>query len=122
MRDASRVFSLGTPYAHPKVLGTCTRVRLLPNLGQRGESNPITSLVGLLLQLPWRVATAATIRAALVVATLGDVLLTRCSGSRLRVNLRPTHLIRELASELRGHGATKSALAVGSVQRLFGYV
>ena len=58
MRDASRVFGLGTHYAHPKVLGTCTRVRLLPNLGQRGESNPITSLVGLLLQLPRRVVTA----------------------------------------------------------------
>ena len=39
-----------------------------------------------LLQLP--VAVAAAIRAALVVATLGDVLLTRCSGSRLRVNLQ----------------------------------
>ena len=71
----------------------------------------------LLLQLPRRVA-AATVRAAGVVATLGDVLLTRCCGSRLRVNLLPTYLVGELAAELRGHGATKSALAVGSVQHL----
>ena len=73
------------------------------------------------LQLPRRVVVAAaTVRAALVVATLGDVLLTRCSGSRLRVNLLPTHLVGELAAKLRGYGATKSALAVGSVQHLGG--
>ena len=82
-----------------------------------------------LLQLPRRVASAAAIRAALVVATLGDVLLARCSGSRLRINLLPTYLVGELAAEglarrpegesqLRGHGATKSALAVGCVQHL----
>ena len=69
------------------------------------------------LQLPRRVAAAAAI-AALVVTTLGDVLLTRSSGSGLRINLLPTHLVGELAAELRGHGATKSALAVGSVQHL----
>ena len=83
----------------------------------------------------WRVVVAAAaIRAtiaALVVATLGDVLLTRCSGSSLRVNLLPTHLVGELAAEglarrpegesqLRGHGATEPALAVGSVQHLGG--
>ena len=66
-------------------------------------------------QLPARsVAVAAT----LVVATLGDVLLARCSGSSLRVNLHPTHLVGELAAELGGYGATQSALAVGSVQHL----
>ena len=57
------------------------------------------------LQLPRRVVVAtaaAAIRAALVVATLGDVLLTRSSGSGLRVNLLPTHLVGELAAELRG--------------------
>ena len=75
----------------------------------------------LLLQLPRRIAAAAIVT-AVVVATLGDVLLTRSSGSRLRVNLLPTHLVGELAAELRGHGATKSALAGGSVQRLLGYV
>ena len=75
----------------------------------------------LLLQLPRRVVVAAAaIRAALVVATLGDVLFTRSSGSRLRINLLPTHLVGELAAELRSHGATKSALAVGSVQHLGG--
>ena len=40
------------------------------------------------LQLPARSIAAAT----LVVATLGDVLFARCSGSSLRVNLLPTHL------------------------------
>ena len=65
------------------------------------------------LQLPALVAT-------LVVATLGDVLLARCSGSGLRVNLLPTHLVRELAAELGGYGATQSALAVGCVQHLGG--
>ena len=70
------------------------------------------------LQLPRRVVAAAVVAAALVVATLGDVLLAGCSGSGLRVNLLPTHLVGELAAELRGHGATQSALAVGSVQHL----
>ena len=86
----------------------------------------------LLLQLPRRVVVAAAaIRAAGVVATLGDVLLTGCSGSGLRINLHPTHLVGELAAEglarrpegesqLRGHGATESALAVGRVQHLGG--
>ena len=78
------------------------------------------------LQLPWSVAVAA-----LVVTALSDVLFARCSGSGLRVNLLPTHLVGELAAEglarrpegesqLRGHGATQSALAVGSVQHLGG--
>ena len=73
----------------------------------------------------------AALVAALIVATLGDVLFARCSGSGLRVNLLPTHLVGELAAEglarrpegesqLRGHGATQSALAVGSVQHLGG--
>ena len=53
-------------------------------------------------------------------ATLGDVILARCSGSSRRVNLLPTHLGRELAAELGGYGATQSALAVGSVQHLGG--
>ena len=44
---------------------------------------------------------ALVVAATLVVATLGDVLLARCSGSSLRVNLLPTHLVRELAAELR---------------------
>ena len=75
----------------------------------------------------WRVIIAATLASA----TLGDVLLARCSGSGLRVNLLPTHLVGELAAEglarrpegesqLGGHGATQSALAVGSVQHLGG--
>ena len=83
---------------------------------------------GLSLQLPaWRVVVAAT----LVVATLGDVLLARCSGSRCRVNLLPTYLVRELTAEglarrpegesqLGGYGATQSAPSVGSVQHLGG--
>ena len=65
------------------------------------------------LQLPALVA-------ALALATLGDVLFARCSGSRSRVNLLPTYLVRELAAELGGYGATQSALAVGSVQHLGG--
>ena len=64
----------------------------------------------------WRIV----VTAALVVAALGDVLFARCSGSCLRVNLHPTHLVRELAAELGGYGATQSALAVGSVQHLGG--
>ena len=74
------------------------------------------------LQLPRRVvvvvATAAIVLATLASATLGDVLFARCSGSCLRVNLLPTYLVGELAAELRGYGATQSALAVGSVQHL----
>ena len=63
---------------------------------------------------------AARVAAALVLATLGDVLLTRCSGSGLRVNLLPTYLVGELAAELGGYRATQSALAVGCVQHLGG--
>ncbi len=65
----------------------------------------------------WRIVVTA---AALVVATLGDVLFARCSGSSLRVNLLPTYLVGELAAELGGYGATQSALAVGCVQHLGG--
>ena len=68
------------------------------------------------LQLP--ASRAAALVAALASATLGDVLLARCSGSSLRVNLLPTHLVRELAAELGGYGATQSALPVGCVQHL----
>ena len=71
------------------------------------------------LQLPAS-RTAALVTATLVVATLGDVLLARCSGSSRRVNLLPTHLVGELAAELGGYGATQSALAVGCVQHLGG--
>ena len=69
---------------------------------------------GSALQLP------ALVTTTLVVATLGDVLFARCSGSGLRVNLLPTYLVGELAAELGGHGATQSALAVGCVQHLGG--
>ena len=68
------------------------------------------------LQFP--ASRTAALAAALVVATLGDVLFARCSGSGLRVNLLPTHLVGELAAELGGYGATQSALAVGCVQHL----
>ena len=70
------------------------------------------------LQLP--ASRTAALVATLASATLGDVLLTRCSGSGLRVNLHPTHLVGELAAELGGYRATQSALAVGSVQHLGG--
>ena len=53
-------------------------------------------------------------------ATLGDVLLAGGSGSGLRVNLLPAYLVGELTAELRGHGATQPALAVGSVQHVGG--
>ena len=66
------------------------------------------------------VSAAALVAATLVLATLGDVLFARCSGSGLRVNLLPTHLVGELAAELGGHGATQSAPSVGSVQHLGG--
>ena len=70
----------------------------------------------LALQLPaWRVG-----RATLASAALGDVLLARCSGSGLRVNLLPAYLVGELAAKLRGYRATQSALAVGCVQHLGG--
>ena len=71
------------------------------------------------LQLPAS-RTAALVAATLVVATLGDVLLARCSGSCLRVNLLPTHLVGGLAAELGGYGAAQSAPSVGSVQHLGG--
>ena len=73
------------------------------------------------LQLPaWRSIAATVVAATLVLATLGDVLFARCSGSGLRVNLLPTYLVGELAAELGGYGATQSALAVGCVQHLGG--
>ena len=70
------------------------------------------------LQLP--ASRTASLVAALVLATLGDVLLARSSGSGLRVNLLPTHLVGELTAELGGYGATQSAPSVGSVQHLGG--
>ena len=60
----------------------------------------------------WRIVVVA---ATLVVATLGDVIFARCSGSCRRVNLLPTHLVGELAAELGGYRATQSALSVGSL-------
>ena len=72
------------------------------------------------LSLKFSALVAARVAATLVVAALGDVLFTRCSGSRSRVNLLPTYLVRELAAELGGYGATQSALAVGSVQHVGG--
>ena len=70
------------------------------------------------LQLP--ASRTAALVATLASVTLGDVLFARCSGSSLRVNLLPAHLVGELAAELGGYGATQSALAVGSVQHLGG--
>ena len=70
------------------------------------------------LQLP--ASRTAALVATLASATLGDVLLARSSGSSLRVNLLPTHLVGELAAELRGYRATQSAPSVGSVQHLGG--
>ena len=70
------------------------------------------------LQLP--ASRTAAMVATLASATLGDVLLARCSGSSLRVNLLPTYLVRELAAELGGYGATQSAPSVGCVQHLGG--
>ena len=69
------------------------------------------------LQFPAR---STAVAATLVVATLGDVLFAKCSGSCLRVNLLPTYLVRELAAELGGYGATQSAPSVGCVQHLGG--
>ena len=81
------------------------------------------------LQFP--ASRTAALVATLVLATLCDVLFTRCSGSGLRVNLLPAYLVGELAAEglarrpegesqLGGYGATKSAPSVGSVQHLGG--
>ena len=67
----------------------------------------------------WRVVVTALAR-AVGVATLGDVLFARCSGSSLGIDLLPTHLVGELAAELGGYGATQSALAVGCVEHLGG--
>ena len=71
-------------------------------------------------ELSFQLSARSIAAATLVVATLGDVLFARCSGSSLRVNLLPTHLVGELAAELGGYGATQSALAVGCVQHLGG--
>ena len=81
------------------------------------------------LQLP--ASRTAALVATLASATLGDVLLAGCSGSGLRVNLHPTHLVGELAAEglarrpegesqLGGYRATQSALAVGCIEHLGG--
>ena len=72
---------------------------------------------------------SSLVAATLVLATLGDVLLARCSGSGLRVNLLPAYLVGELAAEglarrpegesqLGGYGATQSAPSVGCIQHL----
>ena len=93
------------------------------------HSSLFTSLQRLSLQFP--ASRTAALVATLASATLGDVLLARSSGSSLRVNLLPTHLVGELAAEglarrpegesqLRGYRATQSALAVGCVQHLGG--
>ena len=72
------------------------------------------------LQLPASRTAALVAAATLASATLGDVLLARCSGSSLRINLLPAYLVGELAAELGGYGATQSALSVGCVQHLGG--
>ena len=82
--------------------------------------SPLLSWVAGVRAAAWFLVGGVVVAATLIVATLGDVLLARCSGSSLRVNLQPTHLVRELAAELGGYGATQSALAVGCVQHLGG--
>ena len=74
------------------------------------------------MSLPFKLPASRTaaLVAALVLATLGDVLLARCSGSSLRINLLPAYLVGELAAELGGYRATQSAPSVGSVQHLGG--
>jgi len=84
----------------------------LPQQGGAGGGSPLS------LQFP--ASRTAALVATLASATLGDVLLARCSGSSLRVNLHPAHLVGELAAELGGYGATQSALPVGCVQHLGG--
>ena len=91
---------------------------ILDKFAKTREPTPVSPLTSYILHLTsrrsslqfpaWRIVVA---RATLIVATLGDVLLARCCGSCLRVNLLPTHLIGELAAELGGYGATQSALA-----------
>ena len=53
------------------------------------------------MSLPFKfpASRTATLVATLASATLGDVLLARCSGSGLRVNLLPAYLVGELAAE-----------------------
>ena len=65
------------------------------------------------LQLP--ASRTAALVATLASATLGDVLLARCSGSSLRVNLLPTHLVRELAAAL-GYAALLAKNFAATVQ------
>ena len=107
---------VGAPrhFARINPTATAPMVYLLPSLSREGQG-----WVSLSFQFSALVA-AAVVAATLVLATLGDVLFARCSGSRSRVNLLPTHLVGELAAELGGYGATQSALAVGSVQHLGG--
>ena len=59
----------------------------------------------------WIVAVAATLASA----TLGDVLFARCSGSSLRVNLLPAHLVGELAAAL-GYAALLAKNFAATVQ------
>ena len=69
--------------------------------------------MSLSLQLP--ASRTAALVATLVVATLGDVILARCSGSSLRVNLLPTHLVGELAAAL-GYAALLAKNLAATVQ------
>ena len=65
------------------------------------------------LQLP--ASRTAALVATLASATLGDVLLARCCGSSLRINLLPTHLVGELAAAL-GYAALLAKNLAATVQ------
>ena len=65
------------------------------------------------LQFP--ASRTAALVATLASATLGDVLLARCSGSSLRVNLLPTYLVGELAAAL-GYAALLAKNFAATVQ------
>ena len=66
--------------------------------------SPLPSYIFHRLSFQFPASRAAALVATLASVTLGDVLLARCSGSSLRVNLLPTHLVGELAAELGGGG------------------
>ena len=102
--------------------GTCTHVNSINSFNscsknKRADTRQpsyilhLTSLRSSLQFTTWRIVVAATLASA----TLGDVLLARCSGSSLRVNLLPTHLVGELAAAL-GYAALLAKNLAATVQ------
>ena len=96
------LLTLGNAQTRLALLSLTRKVRVQ----KRREPTPVSPLTSYILHLTSRrsslqlpASRTAALVATLVVATLGDVLLARSSGSSLRVNLLPTHRWQRSASE-----------------------